>query len=148
MVLFRPQKPWGLDRQWSLSTSYMSAIDYRWWWVVDTGFAMGRLNFSSKDYISTFMAGGGVRCNIFLDDFRPHTGLMVHYVQFLGDGAKLLPLNLDWPIFVGLKPYFGMEWLFYSEMAWSLELAYGLYVNIHEPFRQILYANTSFGFYF
>ncbi len=94
------------------------------------------------------MAGGGVRFNIFLDDFRPHTGIMLHYVHFLGDGAKLLPLKLDWPIFIGLKPYFGMEWLFYSEMALNFDFAYGLYVNIHEPFRHILYANASFALYF
>lgn len=142
------QKPWGIDRQWSIGTGYMQALDYRWWWVIDTTFAMGTLNFGQQDYIVSFMGGGGLRYNIFVEDFRPHTGLMLHYVQFLGDGVEKLPLNIDWPIFVGLKPYFGMEWLFYSEMALSLEVAYGLYVNIHEPFRHILYAHSSFSLYF
>ncbi len=142
------EKPWGIASQWSVGTSFMTAIDYRWWWVVESQFAMGKLSEQGSAYLSSFMGGGGVRCNIFQNEFRPHTGLILHYLQFFGESAKSLPLKLDWPIFVGLKPYFGMEWLFYSEMAFNIDLAYALYVNIHEPFRHVLYTNLSFAFYF
>lgn len=142
------QKPWGLGSQWSIGTSFMSAFDYRWWWVVESSFAMGSLSQDKSSFLSSFMGGGGLRCNIFLNEFRPHSGLILHYLQFFGESAKMMPLNLDWPIFVGLKPYFGMEWLFYSEMALNVDVAYALYINIHEPFRHVLYANASFAFYF
>lgn len=142
-------RPWGIGHQWTFGTSYMQALNYRWWWLVDTNFAIGRLNLREQNsFISAFMGGAGVRYNIFQDEFRPHTGLMLHYVHLMGDAAKHLPLNLGWPIFVGLKPYLGLEWLVGSEIALLLEAAYGLYVNINEPFRQILYANACIAIYF
>lgn len=143
------EKPWGLKHQWGFGTSFMKALDYRWWWLIDTSFAIGPLTDSSTaKYLSSFMGGAGLRYDIFPDDFRPHTGLILHYVHFLGEAARGLSLDLDWPIFLGLKPFIGMEWLFLSEMSLSTEVAYGFYVNLNEPFRHILYANASFAFYF
>jgi len=141
-------KPWGVGHQWTFGTSFMQALNYRWWWIADTSFAIGPLSQGHLGYVSAFMGGAGVRYNIFPDDFRPHVGLMLHYVHFLGENSKNLPLNLGWPIFVGLKPYVALEWLVGSEMALSLEAGYGLYININEPFRQIAYANACAAVYF
>lgn len=147
-VIIPHKKVWGLNHQYTVGTSFMQAIDYRWWWVAETAIGFGHLSSGYQPHVSTFFGGGGVRLNIFQDDVRPHMGLTLHYLQFLGDSAKALPLNLGWPIFVGLKPYMGIEWLFYSEMALMLDGGLGLYVNINEPFRQVLYANLAFAFYF
>lgn len=141
------KKPWGTPYMWMIGTAYMQAIDYRWWWVAETNFAMGHLSGKNGPFISSFMGGAGVRQNIFLEEFRPHTGLMVHYLQFFGNGVQLMPLSMGWPIFVGLKPYLGLEWLFGSEMSFLVELAYALYININEPFRQVIYANAAFLIY-
>lgn len=142
------QKPWGINYQWTVGTSFMQALNYRWWWTLETSFGFGRLSEHQQSFISSFAGGAGIRFNIFQEDFRPHTGFLVHYVQFLGDGANHLPLNLGWPIFVGIKPYIGLEWLFYSEMALLIDVGYGLYVNINEPFRRILHTSMSFAIYF
>ncbi len=142
------QKPWGLSHQWTIGPSYMQAIDYRWWWVVDTAFGIGALSNGQGPFLSSFMGGAGLRFNIFQEDFRPHTGLAIHYLHLLGNAVNNMPLDLGWPIFIGLKPYFGMEWLFYSEMSLLLEGAYAFYVNLSEPFRHVLYASMAFAFYF
>jgi hypothetical protein len=142
------KKPWGLDYQWTVGTAFTQALNYRWWWVLETSFGFGKLSVQNRPYLSSFAGGAGLRFNIFEDDFRPHVGFMVHYLQFLGDGAKAMPLNLGWPIFVGLKPYMGLEWLFYSEMALLIDCGYGLYVNINEPFRRVLHTSLSFALYF
>lgn len=141
-------KPWGLDHQWTIGSSFIQAVNYRWWWVAETSFGFGKLSVENKPYLGAFSGGGGMRLNIFEGDFRPHVSMVLHYLHFLGDGTRAIPLNLGWPIFVGLKPSMGMEWLFYSEMALSIEGAYGLYVNLNEPFRQVLYANAAFAIYF
>src|SRR6185437_15747012 len=105
------KKPWGISCLWTVGTSFMQAIDYRWWWTVDSNFAMGTLSSEGRPFISAFTGGTGLRHNIFLEEFRPHLGLMINYLQFFGDSVKKMPLNLGWPIFVGLKPYVGLEWL-------------------------------------
>lgn len=140
-------KPWGLGHQWVLGTSYMQAINYKWFWVIEASVGLGELT-NASNFVGAFYGGTGLRLNIFDDDFRPHVGTTVHYVHFLGDGADALPLNLGWPIFIGLKPYMGMEWVFYSEMSLLIDVGYGLYVNINEPFRQILHASMAFAMYF
>lgn len=142
------KKPWGIPYTWMIGTAYMQAIDYRWWWVAETNFSMGHLRGPNGPFISAFMGGAGVRQNIFLEEFRPHLGLMIHYLQFFGDSVRRMPLNLGWPIFVGLKPYFGLEFLFRSEMSLLFDLAYALYININEPFRQVLYASAALLIYF
>lgn len=142
------KKPWGLDHQWTVGTSFMQALNYRWWWVADTSIGFGTLTVAHKPFLATFTGGAGLRFDIFEGDFRPHITTSVHYLQFLGDGTRSIPLNLGWPIFVGLKPTVGMEWLFYSEMSLSIEGSYGFYVNINEPFRQALYAQAAFAIYF
>jgi|SRR5579871_3500855 len=148
-VPFLPhKKPWGLDYQWTFGTAFMQAINYRWWWVAEANMGFGKLSSDQGVYVGALSGGAGVRYNFLQDDFRPHVGLILHYLHLLGAGVKDLPLNLGWPIFVGLKPYFGLEWLFYSEMALILDGAYALYVNINEPFRQVLYATLSFAIYF
>lgn len=142
-------KPWGIAHQWTFGTSYMQALNYRWWWLVDTNFAIGRFNFEgTKSFLSAFMGGAGVRYNILQDDFRPHAGVTLHYVHLMGDASQKLPLNLGWPIFVGLRPFIGLEWLMGSELALIVEAAYGFYVNINEPFRHILYASSCLAIYF
>lgn len=142
-------KAWGISHQWTVGTSYMQALDYRWWWLVDTSFAMGSLsNPHAGAFLSSFMGGGGLRYNFMTNDIRPHAGFMLHYLQFFGDSVKKMPLDLGWPIFVGLKPFAGVEWIFASEIALLLELGYGLYINIYEPFRQVLYSHASLGIYF
>ncbi|MCA9507527.1 MAG: hypothetical protein KC505_03790 [Myxococcales bacterium] len=142
------QKPWGIGTQWSVGTSYKQALDYQWWWVVETTFASGTLSFDDEEFVSSFLGGAGVRYNFLYENLRPYSGVLLHYLQFLGNKAKNLPLNLDWPIFVGLKPHLGIEWLFYSEMALVLECAYALYFNIHESFKHALFSHVSFAFYF
>lgn len=142
------EKPWGMDYQWTFGSSFMQAFNYRWWWTADVTMGFGRLSVENKPFLGSFMGGAGLRFNIFQDDFRPHFGLSIQYCHFLGAAARAIPLDLGWPIFVGLKPYFGMEWLFYSEMALAFDAAYGIYVNVNEPFRQIVQTNLSFAFYF
>lgn len=142
------EKPWGIDYQWTFGTSFMQAINYRFWWTAETHLGFGKLTDSGQPNLAAFSGGAGVRYNIFEDDFRPHVDIGLHYVHFLGDGARYMPLNLGWPIFVGLKPTFGMEWLFYSEMALFIDGSYGIYININEPFRQMLHASCGFGLYF
>lgn len=142
------QKPWGINHQWTVGASYKQAIDYRWWWVVDSAFGIGALADHDRLFLSSFMGGAGLAFNIFEEDFRPYTGLAIHYLHLLGNAVKNMPLDLGWPIFIGFKPYFGMEWLFYSEMSIVLEGAYGFYVNLSEPFRHLLYASIAFAFYF
>lgn len=142
------KKPWGLGHQWTFGTSYMHALNYRWWWLADTSFAIGPLSQAHLGFLSAFMGGAGIRYNILPDEFRPHVGLMIHYVHFLGENSKNLPLNLGWPIFVGLKPYIGLEWFIGSEIALLVEGGYGMYININEPFRQIYYANACAALYF
>ena len=142
------KKRWGLTHQWTVGTSFMQAINYRWWWFADASLGFGKLTVENEPNLISFAGGGGLRFNIFEGDFRPHVTLLLHYLHFLGDGTKSMPLNLGWPIFVGLKPVIGMEWLFYSEMALSLDGGYGFYVNINEPFRQVLYAQAAFAIYF
>ncbi|HXW60864.1 MAG TPA: hypothetical protein VEK06_04935 [Myxococcota bacterium] len=147
-ITLHQKKPWGIPYQWMIGTAYMQAIDYRWWWVAETSFAMGHLSNNGSPFISSFMGGAGVRNNIFVDEFRPHTGIMIHYLQFFGDSVQKLPLNLGWPIFVGLKPYLGLEWLLGSEISLLFELAYALYINLNEPFRQVFYTQTALLIYF
>jgi len=142
------KKPWGLSYQWTFGTSYMQALNYHWWWLAETNFSVGPLSQAHLGYLSAFMGGAGVRYNILSGDFRPYIGVLLHYVHFLGENSKNLPLNLGWPIFVGLKPLVGLEWLVGSEIALSIEGGYGLYININEPFRQIYYANACAAFYF
>lgn len=142
------KKPWGLTYQWTVGTSYMQAISYRFWWVAETSMSFGRLDKDAKPYIGAFSGGAGLRYNFLEGNFRPFACGTLNYLHFLGDGVKSMPLNLGWPIFVGLRPTIGLEWLFYSEMALSLDASYGLYVNINEPFRQIIHTNFSFAFYF
>jgi hypothetical protein len=126
----------------------MHALDYRWWWLVDTGFAIGSLSKNQQSHLSAFMGGTGIRFNILQHDFRPHLGLLVHYVQFFGEATRFLPLDLGWPIFVGLKLYGGLEYFFGSEMSALVEGAYGNYININEPFRHIYFASASLALYF
>ncbi|HXW53698.1 MAG TPA: hypothetical protein VEL47_06305 [Myxococcota bacterium] len=148
-VPFLPHsRPWGIARQWTFGTSFMQAINYRWWWLAETNMGFGKLTAENAPYIGSFSGGAGIRYNIFQEDFRPHFGVVLHYLHLLGNGVKDMPLNLGWPIFVGLKPYFGLEWLFYSEMALSIDASYAMYVNINEPFRQVLHAGLSFAIYF
>lgn len=142
------KKPWGLDYQWTVGTAFMQALDYRWWWIAEANFAMGHLNFDKKPFISAFMGGTGIRYNISLNEFRPHAGMLVHYLQFFGDSVDNLPLNLGLPIFAGLKPYFGLEWLIGSEMSLLIDIGYGFYININEPFRQVFYSDIAFVIYF
>lgn len=146
--LLHHRKPWGLSHQWTVGTAFMQAINYRWWWLAETNLGFGKLTADSAPYIGSFLGGAGLRYNIFEGDFRPHVTTTVHYLQFFGDGTKAMPLNLGWPIFVGLRPTIGMEWLFYSEMALTLDGSYGFYININEPFRQVLFARASFSIYF
>jgi len=146
-ILFN-SKPWGLNHQWTFGTAFMRALNYRWWWVADSHMGFGHLSEKNQVYVGTFSGGTGLRFNIFQGDFRPHTGMMLQYLHFLGGGVKHMPLHVGWPIFIGLRPYFGLEWLFYSEMSLALEGSYGLYVNINEPLRQALHANVLFSFYF
>jgi hypothetical protein len=147
-VIVRHKKPWGLSYQWTAGSSFMQAINYRWWWVIETNMGFGHLTGNNKPFVSSFSGGAGVRFNIFQDDFRPHAGLMVHYLHFLGEGSKSIPLDLGWPIFVGFRPFFGLEWLFYSEMSLLIDGSYGVYVNINEPFRQVISASLAFSLYF
>ena len=141
-------KPWGVAYQWTMGTSFMQAINYRWWWLIDTNFALGSMSFGKSNYLSSFMGGAGVRYNFLQENFRPYASLMVHYVHFLGATAKNLPLDLGLPIFVGLKPALGFEFSIGSEIALLIEAAYGLYININEPFRQIYYINSCLAVYF
>jgi hypothetical protein len=141
------KKPWGLNHQWTFGSSFMQALNYRWWWIVDTSLGLGKVS-SNDATIGVFLGGAGLRFNVFEGDFRPHVSLTLHYLHFLGDGTRHLPLNLGWPIFVGLKPTMGLEWLFYSEMSLLIDGSYGLYVNINEPFRQVLFATAAFALYF
>lgn len=145
---FPHKKPWGLSHLWTVGSSYMHAIDYRWWWTAEASVGFGNLTTNNQPFLSSISGSAGVRFNIFQDDFRPHVGLVLQYWHFLGEGARSIPLNLGWPIFVGLKPYFGVEWLFYSEMALIIDAGLGLYVNINEPFRHILHTSISYAFYF
>lgn len=140
--------PWGIDRQYSLGASFAQALDYRWWWLVETDVGFMKPSSGEAGGIATFSGGAGLKFNIFLDDFRPHVGAMVHYLHFMGDGIKFMPLNLSWPMFVGIKPFLGLEWLFYSEMALLLSTSYGLYLNVNEPLRQVLLLNMAFAIYF
>ena len=142
------KNPWGVTDQWTVGTSYSQAIKYRWWWIADTQVGFGSLSTGDSENIATILGGAGVRFNIFVDDFRPHVGLMLHYLHFLGAAAKKIPLNIDWPIFVGFKPFLGIEWLFYSEMSLAIEGSYGFYLNINEPFRHAFYATVAYSFYF
>ncbi len=142
------KKPWGIKSQWTVGTAFMQALNYRWWWLAETNFGFGKLTGEHEPYLGSFSGGVGLRFNIFEGDFRPFVSSTVHYLQFFGDGVKAMPLNLGWPIFVGLRPSIGMEWLFYSEMALSFEGSYGFYININEPFRQTLHARASFAIYF
>lgn len=142
------KKPWGLSHQWTVGSSFMQAINYRWWWLAETSIGFGKLTDGARPYIGSFNGGAGIRFNIFEGDVRPHVSMLLNYLHFLGDGAKDLPLNLGWPIFVGLRPTVGLEWLFYPEMALAIEGGYGFYLNINEPFRQILYTHASFAIYF
>jgi len=142
------KKDWGIKYQFTLGTSYAQALNYKWWWIAETSFAVGKMHVDDRPYLSSFMGGAGLRYSIFEGDFRPHLGAMIHYLHFMGQDVKKMPLNIEWPIWVGIKPFVGMEWLFYSEMAIILEGAYGIYLNINEPFRQVLYASASFVVYF
>lgn len=142
------KKPWGIPFMWTVGTAYMQALDYRWWWLVDTNFAMGKLSVEERPFISAFMGGAGVRQNILLEDFRPHWGLMIHYLQFFGDSTKFIPLDLGWPIFVGLKVSGGLEWLVASEMGLLAELGYALYINLNEPFRSVATTQIAWVIYF
>jgi hypothetical protein len=142
------KKPWGIHHLWTFGTSYMQAINYNWWWMVETNFALGKLTTKKYHYLTAFLVSSGVRFNVLPSDFRPHLGLMVSYLHFLGNKKKSIPLNLDWPIFVGLKPVLGFEWLFYSEMALSIAASYCLYVNINEPFRHVFDTTLTFAIYF
>jgi hypothetical protein len=142
------KKPWGLSHQWTFGTSFMHALNYRWWWLMDTNFAIGALSNKEQSSLSAFMGGAGLRYTFFQDDFRPFVGITVHYVHFLGANTRELPLNMGLPIFVGLKPSGGLEAFFASELSVLGEVAYGLYMNINEPFRHIYYLNLSLAFYF
>lgn len=146
-VLIR-SKDWGITSQVSFGTSFAQAINYRWWWLFETSFGLGAMNVSHKPYLSSLMSGAGVRYNFLEGDVRPNVGLMLHYLQFLGQNVNLMPLNAGWPIWVGLRPSLGLEWFFYDEMALVVEGAYGCYVNINEPFRHVLYTSAAFALYF
>lgn len=139
-------KPWGLKSQWMGGLAFGQALSYKWWWMAETALGLGKLN--NQALLSSFSGGAGVKYHLTLDDVRPYLGIKIHYLQFLGQGVKDIPLNLGWPIFVGLKPHLGLEWLFYAEMSLALDIAYGLYVNINEPFRRILYSSLSYALYF
>ncbi len=142
------KKPWGLTPQWTIGTAFLQSINYRWWWIAETSFGFGKLTAEKSASIGSFAGGGGLRYNIFEGDFRPHLSVTLHYLHLLGENTRTIPLDLGWPIFVGLKPAIGLEWLFYSEMALLLEGSYALYVNVNEPFRQVLYAHAAYAIYF
>lgn len=141
-------RPWGLAHQWTVGTSFMQAINYKWWWIIDSHMGFGNLTVDDKPFVASFAGGAGLRFNVFEEDFRPHTTLMVHYLQFIGDGQRAMPLNMGWPIFVGVRPLIGLEWLIFSEMALAFDGSYGFYVNINEPFRHVWYTSASFMVYF
>jgi hypothetical protein len=142
------KKPWGLSHQWTIGVAFGQALSYEWWWMAETSLGFGYLANLNAPFISSFAGGAGVRYNFLFDDIRPFFNLSLHYVQFLGQAVKDIPLNLGWPIFVGFKPLLGLEWLFFSEMSIALEIAYGLYFNINEPFRRILHTGISYSLYF
>lgn len=142
------KKRWGLAPHYTIGSSFMQAINYRWWWVVETQVGLGKIIVPGKPYVGSFSGGAGVRFNIFEGDFRPHWGLLIHYLQFLGENTNMIPLDVGTPIFVGLKPFFGMEWLMYSEMSLSFDASIAVYVNLNEPFRRVVHAGLSYAFYF
>jgi hypothetical protein len=142
------KKPWGIGYQWCIGSAFMHAIDYRFWWIAESNFAIGTLTSPDAGYVSAFMGGAGVRMNFMEHDFRPYGSLVIHYLQLLGANAKRIPLKIDWPIFVGLKPSLGLDWLFYSEMSLSLDFAYAFYLHLSEPFRHVFFLNTAFAVYF
>jgi hypothetical protein len=142
-VLAPKQKLWGLTHQWTVGTTFMQAIDYRWWWMAETNAGFSRPEMP----ITSFWGSAGLRFNIFDEDFRPHLIFALQYLQFFGLGSKKLDL-VGLPIFVGLRPGLGLEWLFYSEMSLSLDTYYGVYFNVNEPVRQAMTSNISFALYF
>lgn len=142
------KKPWGVGYQLSFGASYMHAIDYNWWWVTETSMSFGKIDQPHRPYLSTITGGTGVRFDLLSGDIRPNISLLVHYLHFLGNGVRYMPIKLDWPIFVGLKSVIGLEYFFYSELSLMMDMAHAIYLNINEPFRQALYASISFAVYF
>lgn len=145
---FPASRTWGVDSQWQIGTSFMSAIDYRWWWMVETSLGLGKLNVADNSTLAALQAGGGVKYYLSDNDVRPFLGLGLSYLHFLGASASKMPLNNSWPIWLGLKPTFGLEWLFHSEMSFLLEGAYGLYFNINESLRQNVGIKLAYAIYF
>lgn len=145
--LTKHQKPWGITKDLSIGLSYYQAFDYRWWWLVRTDLGFGDLSAEKKN-VSSLKAGGGVRYNVSDEDFRPFLGVLLHYLHFLGENVSKMPLDTRFPMWVGLNPFLGIEWLFFSEMSLSASLGYGFYVNLSDPFRHAFYGHLSYALYF
>lgn len=144
----RHKKPWGIHNQWFLGTSLASAINYRFWWVADTSVGLGKMNRPNDPYLSSLQAGGGVKYFFADHDVRPHAQTSIHYLQFLGNNSRFLPLDTSWPIWVGPKLALGLEWSFVSEMSLNIEANYAFLLNINEPFRHTVSTKLSYMIYF
>lgn len=142
------KKPWGLGLQYAAGMSFMSAIDYNWWWLLESDVGFGKMASADHKSISALHVGSGVRYHIFDEDIRPFLSLQLHYLHFLGEEAKNLPLGTSIPLWLGLKPTLGLEWLFFDEMALSFSVNYGFYVNLSEPFRHVSGLKLGYVIYF
>lgn len=142
------KKPWGINNQWFLGTSLTSAINYRFFWVAETSIGLGKMNQPKDPYLSSLQAGGGIKYFFQENNLKPYTQVNVHYLQFLGEKSRLLPLDTSWPIWVGPKVCFGLEWSFFSEMALNIEANYAFLLNINEPFRHTISTKLAYMIYF
>ena len=128
-----PEAGWNLTDEPTLGAGYFHAIGYQAWWDFQVGLGAFTTVIDDGDKLSpviTLNTSLGIRYNFLEERFRPFIAGHIHYLQLLAfpSVAKAIApvpgngfLGND-PLFFGLSPSGGVEWVFGDEQSLSLEV--------------------------